>query len=196
MKKQFITLSKKCYMSIYGDQPIPLNLEENNSHPEKNEDLNGYWEIYRSLTCESIIEAITNNDIKELSPPQVLFMLEFHLAAKDNSICLTYTPHRFYHRYARNPNEADKTYSSQRFAEILSEPQHKNAKPIYLCHIEAGKAHAFAAYRIDSTGWALLDSLIKTPKYVAQEELFTLHPNAGRASVLCLQDFSRNTQTL
>jgi hypothetical protein len=184
--------------SFYGNMPVPQNnLEDENSDPVRNEDLNGYWMIYKSLTCESLIDAITKNNVRELSSPQVLFLLEFHLKQNpDKSLSLHYTPHRFYHRYARSPKPNDKTVSSQRFTELLTAPQHKDAKPIFLCHNEAGRAHAFAAYRFEDSGWALLDSLIGTAKYVPSGDLWTQYENAERASVMLIQDFSRNTQQL
>jgi hypothetical protein len=189
---------QNCDYSYYGNNPVPQNnLEDENSDPVRNEDLHGYWQIYKSLTCESLIEALTKNNVRELSSPQVLFLLEFHLVQHDDkSLSLMYTPHRFYHRYARSPKDNDKTNSSQRFTELLDNPQHKTSKPIFLCHNEAGRAHAFAARRLEDSAWALLDSLIGTPKFVESSDLWTKYDNAERASVMLIQDLSRNTQEL
>jgi len=192
-------LNKNCNYSFYGNNPVPQKTEDDISDPSKNEDLKGHWEVYKGITCESFIAAIRENQLRELSPAQVLFMLEFQFTqnSPDNSsLTLTYTPHRFYHRYARSPIQNDRTVSSARFTELLTVPEHKNAKPIFLCHNQTGLAHAFAAYRVDESSWALLDSLIGCTKSVKSEELWTKYENAERASVMCIQDFSRITQLL
>lgn len=68
------------------------------------------------------------------------------------------------------------------------------AANIYLCHVEPGKAHAFAAVKQNSKKdeWFLLDSLMDNPlPVVSSSELFTREELAGRASVVCVRDFSR-----
>ena len=125
--------------------------------------------------------------IKELSPPQALFFLEFQLEidVPTKTFTIKYVPHRFYHRYARKNHES----ATQAFISVLS--TQKDIERIYLCHVESGKAHAFGALKSGESWW-LMDSLQYEPVPVKDEtELWTKNELAGRASVMIVPDLKR-----
>jgi hypothetical protein len=97
--------SKNAKRSFYGDEPLPkeADLQDDSSTVALNYDLYGYYEIYSQTTPSTFLEALEKNKLCELSPPQVLFLLEFQMQPTTTSdgqkvINLNYVPHRFYHR--------------------------------------------------------------------------------------------------
>jgi hypothetical protein len=143
------------------------------------------------------LEAIASNKCRELSPPQLLFLLEFQMEETTEGgrrmLHLKYCPHRFYHRYARSPNEEDQKFSKDFFLKAIHDSQ---ADRVYLCHLEVGKAHAFAAMRFDKQ-WFLLDSLSnQTVPLDNEATLIHDYQIGGRASVLAVADNSRKTEIL
>lgn len=134
---------KQTNTTFYGNKTPPHNdkgLQEN-SDPTKNEDLYGYYEIYTSAKESEMVEGIKNSGLKELSPAQVLFLLEFQMVESTNAdgskvVSLQYVPHRFYHRYARSESSSDKEMSTKEFTKIL---ETKHLESAYFNHIESGK---------------------------------------------------------
>jgi len=187
--------------SFYGSKPAPSDpklLKDTSSNAELNDDLYGYFEIYSKTVPQQLLEALSNNKCKELSPSQCLFLLEFQLEEKEENgkkvVSLYYAPHRFYHRYARNSDGNDQNYSKEQFLTVC---EGVNVDvPIYLAHIEIGKAHAFGARKMKDS-WILLDSLHKHVIPIKdQKKLFAEHDYAGRASVLMTADTNRPRKLL
>ncbi len=54
---------------------------------------------YQALTVPDFLEDIKANNLKELSPPQAMFLLEFSVIPEGNKLVLQYSPHTFCHRY-------------------------------------------------------------------------------------------------
>jgi len=180
-------------VTFYGKLNVPkIGLSDTSSDPNFDEDLHGYWEIYQQTSEDNFLEAIT--ELKELSPAQVLFLLEFQLVEQDNVIQLKYCPHRFYHRYSRNSLKEDQDFSKDTFKKVLQDSK----GPVYFNHIESGRAHAFGAMRTPgSSNWCLLDSLAENVIFVKNEELLVYQNNfGGRASVMIIPDNSRQTEIL
>ncbi len=87
------------------------------------------------------VKAVLETGCSELSPPQVLFILEFQIHVTENQFNLVYVPHRFFHRYSRNPEAEDRSASERRFIREIGNGS------VYFNHIEVGKSHAFAAIK-------------------------------------------------
>jgi len=177
--------------SFYGNgkEPEESKLEEK-STPEINEDLYSYYQIYLATSALDLLEQLEECDYKQLSPSQVLFLLEFQLQEiteeENNYVILKYIPHRFYHRYARSKIEKDNLDSIERFIDITNNLNYL-INSLFLCHIQPGKAHAFAAIRSNNQ-WILLDSLLSSPYYTDNKNLFEKTELAGRASVLIIKN--------
>jgi len=193
--------TKNAKQSFYGTANLPTNqklLVDTSSDPDKDEDLYGYYEIYQSATAKNFLGSIIENNCKELSPADVLFLLEFQVEeTKDKNnkrvVTLNYVPQRFYHKYARGSSE-DVSFATQRFNSVIkSNPE--QAK-LYLCHIELGKAHAFCARKLNNN-WVLLDSLRKCPVKVKEENaMFEDYTIGGRASLMVFPDNTRASKVL
>mmetsp|Transcript_30211 Transcript_30211/g.33764 ORF Transcript_30211/g.33764 Transcript_30211/m.33764 type:complete len:283 (+) Transcript_30211:41-889(+) len=177
--------------AFYGDIDVPLEKDTSEvSVPSKNTDLKGYYDIYNITDPKEFSSSLTKK-FKELSPQQVMFLLEFqyHVNKDTGSTELHYVPHRFYHRYARGQ---DQETSRKTFVDIAKKVA---TKQVYFNHIESGKAHAFAAAHVaeeNNDYWVLLDSLWK--RKVLQpdtEKFFSTKDHAGRASVMMIEDDSR-----
>jgi len=205
---QILALKKENVgVSFYGEDQPPLSgndLVEGNSLPSANEDLFGYYEIYQNMPVGEFLESLTANDFKELSPPQVLFLLEFHLQEvitehQELEMRLVYSPHCFYHRYARSIDENDRMSSATKFANSLRNisSNDKLPFPAYLCRIQQDGSHAFATIRDDLGRWILLDSLVGSGVLMESvDELFKEEKYGGRASVLMVEDQTRSRITL
>eukprot|EP00026_Physarum_polycephalum_P001798 Phypoly_transcript_01801.p1 GENE.Phypoly_transcript_01801~~Phypoly_transcript_01801.p1 ORF type:complete len:997 (+),score=191.68 Phypoly_transcript_01801:138-3128(+) len=132
--------------TCYGTKTVYEKfLTESNSEPMYDADLFGYFEVYRSLQVEDFLDNLAKSKIKELSPIETLFLLEFSLSILPSAggglkALLYYTPHLFLHRYARNTSGRDQTLSQQRFCDAASV-----VPKMFLCHTENGRSHAFAA---------------------------------------------------
>eukprot|EP01105_Mastigella_eilhardi_P024930 TRINITY_DN6624_c0_g1_i1.p2 TRINITY_DN6624_c0_g1~~TRINITY_DN6624_c0_g1_i1.p2 ORF type:complete len:241 (+),score=70.87 TRINITY_DN6624_c0_g1_i1:1-723(+) len=183
-----------CAAAFYGLEAPPTGDtagDDDVSDPARDPDLLGYFEIYSALEPATFVDDIATTQLKELSPVQVLFLLEFQL--RDDRLC--YVPHRFFHRYARSAVPGDTTASARRFAAVLEAlPANISA---YLCRVQAGRAHAFAARHLGGGRFALLDSLCDSPVTVASaDELMQRDEFAGRASCLLVPDSSRSVVSL
>jgi len=195
--------SANCATSFYGEEKPPAPgavFKSEHSQPLANEDLNGYYELYASTPASSFLQDITDSNLKELSPPHCLFLLEFQMfPANQGEEQLHYVPHRFYHRYARSKVEGDIAASKEAFIHALN-GAHKDTQRAFFAHIESGKSHAFAAVKTrleDEDYWVLMDSLLNTPRLArSADQLIQKHCYAGRASVMVVPDTSRETVRL
>eukprot|EP01130_Rhizamoeba_saxonica_P006542 TRINITY_DN2601_c1_g1_i3.p1 TRINITY_DN2601_c1_g1~~TRINITY_DN2601_c1_g1_i3.p1 ORF type:complete len:231 (+),score=57.85 TRINITY_DN2601_c1_g1_i3:270-962(+) len=183
--------------SFYGneDPPDDTHLVDDCSQLLKNSDLKGYFEIYSMMN--DFVDDIAIEDIKELSPAGVMFMLEFRLRKSidddgNECISLVYTPMRFYHRYARSDIDGDIEFSKQWFTEIC---ENESIQTLYFARVQNKKSHAASALRNDDM-WILLDSLEGRPIGVRNEHLWNLDAYAGRFSVMLHEDSSRDTIVL
>jgi len=74
--------------------------------------------------------------------------LEFQIEKReDNSSQLKYVPQRLYHRYARSTFKEDIEAFTEKFIRLLTDDDKIDS--VYLAHVQSGKAHAFAARRLD-----------------------------------------------
>ena len=155
-------MQKDAKSSFYGDNDVPTGNFKEVNDPKYNDDLHGYYEIYKSSSPMEMAKvfftvtlplinlffkkAIININFVELNPPQVLFLLQFQMKKSGNSdnYVLEYVPHRFYHQYARSTSKEEKEFSKKMFIEAIS---NEGVDRIFLNHIEVGKAHAFCARR-------------------------------------------------
>jgi len=213
-------------ISFYGNQfASKREFCENSSEVTENEDLFGYYEIYKSMQVEDFLQSLRESNFIELSPPWAQFLLEFSLnfqsLPKGNKVVLQYTPHRFLHRHVRDASETDQEKSRKMFENVVQEHR---AKKVYLCRVELGKSHAFAAIRnpqeegsqngsansqngatnsqngatnSQNAEWVLLDSLVGATVMVPDTEVMFTDPQYGaRASVLILPDAKRGIVTI
>ena len=62
-----------CKKAFYGDQEVPAasQLQENRSDPAVNEDLNGYYEIYRDTPALEFLDTFAKSEFKDLTPAHV-----------------------------------------------------------------------------------------------------------------------------
>jgi len=175
-----------------------------------NEDLHGYFEIYEALKPMDLIEAIKANKMVELSPPQVLFLLEFEMVTRpDGQFELIYKPQRFFHRYARSSSLADKEYSNQILSAEFKKGMHTYlhwlelwliswfpVPRIFLGRIENGRSHASCAKHMTTVDgdelFICLDSLRPGP--VSMESAYDFVASSefgGTASVMIVPDETR-----
>lgn len=141
-------IAENCKQSFFGsnDDPNIIDLLEND------EDLQGYQELYSFINVASMIEDLQSNEIKQLSPFDALFLLEFKYLQETES--LEYNPHRLYHRYARSQDTEYINKITNYWVDELNNTN-QQAKSIYFARIENNKSHAFAAIRnpnFDATG--------------------------------------------
>lgn len=141
---------------------------------------------------ESFLRELAESGFKELSPHQVMFLLEFSLKFENDKVTLVYTPHRFLHRYCRSTSVEDQKSSKEYF--VNTTKLHESSK-MYLCHCENGKSHAFAAMKKNESEkgeWILLDSLVGAGLVVpGLKEMFDDYHMGARASVLVIPDGKR-----
>ncbi|KAL6074867.1 Ubiquitin [Balamuthia mandrillaris] len=194
---------ENCAIDFYGGaENVPADekkMEDDRSDLASNPDLFGYFEIFKQTSPTDLLNMITKAELKELSPSQCLFLLQFQMRTDENTgkPHLVYVPHRLYHRYARSKFAEDKKQTTETFVEALE--KEPSISSIFLAHIESGKAHAFAAQRLeDSDGaWCLLDSLRAHPCLVrTTKDLWEKHEYAGRASVMVARDPNRPSLVL
>lgn len=140
--------------------------------------------------------------MKELSPAEALFLLQFQYSENNSKIegkqilhqKLEYIPHKLLHRYSRTSNQLDLMDSRIRFREEILK-----VDKAFFCHIEHGKSHAFIVKKDKKKvdGWILLDSLREIPLEIPESFiLFQEHQFAGRASVMILRDISLPSKIL
>jgi len=109
-----------------------------------NEDLHGYYELYKYTSPLQMAENLMSNNIRELSPFEALFLLEFQMKGREvkarreslrdlNNITqeyhLEYIPHRFYHRYAHSSGDiSDNPSSNQEMKDSSEKEKEKERK--------------------------------------------------------------------
>ena len=88
--------------------------------------------------------------------------MEFQIEKReDNSSQLKYVPQRLYHRYARSTFKEDIEAFTEKFIRLLTDDDKIDS--VYLAHVQSGKAHAFAARRLDpppQEGLTVLSSFV------------------------------------
>jgi len=79
-----------CKRAFYGDQEVPAasQLQENRSDPTVNEDLNGYYEIYRDTPALEFLDAFAKSEFKELSPAHVSGAILFYSILSNTHLTL------------------------------------------------------------------------------------------------------------
>lgn len=144
-----------------------------NKEPFKNEknDNFDYYELYKIQDFKIDIE---NNQCKELSPLEGLFILQNEIINEK----IEYNPLRFYHRFA---NGIDKEETLLEFIEIIE----KNSKieKIFFCNL-VNKPHAFCVIKKNEK-WYILDSL-KEIKII--DTIFDLFLNISNISIMIFQN--------